>query len=732
MLARKALARGVLRLLMLALAGLALLPAAAAAHALVIASNPAPGARLAVSPPAIEATFSEPLNRSLSRLGLTRADGRPVAVRAVSEGPTRLGLKPIQPLARGVYEVRWHSVSADDGHTAQGTYYFGLQDSPGGHAGFGQAGPFAGAGWLLAVLDAAFNATLIAFCGGIFCSALLAPTGAPAGWLLAEARDLDRAARLWRGTIAVGVLATVTSLLATIADAAHAGGALNLEAVRGYLSSGTAGAERMAVAALLLLSVLAAVRQAPRRAAVLAALALAALVESGHASSARLPALAVGSDLIHLIAASVWLGGIVHIVATWLPRLSALGAAERRRIIAVVLPRFGRIALPAFVILAIAGAIDALTELGSVEALWNQSYGRVLVVKVALVAVIALVSYRHAFRLRPRLVSAGVEEPRLARRHWRLMAIEPILAVGVASAAALLIAYAPPVDLAAPRTARVRPALSVAEQAGPYIVNAQVSERGIGASLELRTLDALERPTAIAAEVPGAVRTGSCGDGCTRLELARTPRALTVELTLPHRRYRATLPIRYQPSAERVAQRLLGRVESAVSRLRSVAIRETLQSGQGAAEVTSYELSSPDRFAFQLSRGGRPVSEATILGDREWTRDAGHQAWQLSRYGGGGPPFSTATYLAWWMPYASHPQLLGRSSEPGRDQADIATVSRLPGLGAVWLRLRIDLTHSRVTQIRMITTAHFMTQTWSAFNAPEAIESPTSGPIAHP
>jgi hypothetical protein len=46
--------------------------------------------------------------------------------------------------------------------------------------------------------------------------------------------------------------------------------------------------------------------------------------------------------------------------------------------------------------------------------------------------------------------------------------------------------------------------------------------------------------------------------------------------------------------------------------------------------------------------------------------------------------------------------------------ADIATLSELQGIGPVWLRLRLDLTHRRLLHLRMITAAHFMTQTWAA------------------
>jgi putative copper export protein len=74
-----------------------------------------------------------------------------------------------------------------------------------------------------------------------------------------------------------------------------------------------------------------------------------------------------------------------------------------------VLDRFGRIALPAFVVVVTAGAANALIELGSVSQLWQTAYGRVLIVKIALVSAIVAASYTHALLTPP---------PRRGGRPW--------------------------------------------------------------------------------------------------------------------------------------------------------------------------------------------------------------------------------------------------------------------------------------------------------------------------
>ena len=174
----------------------------------------------------------------------------------------------------------------------------------------------------------------------------------------------------------------------------------------------------------------------------------------------------------------MWLGGIAVIAIAWLPRLPELGAVGRRRIVEVVLPRFGAVALPAFFTLVVAGGLNAATELGSPQALWSAGYGRVLLVKTALVAVVALLSYRHALRFdrgcwpRGSRLSPGAAPLAATGRR-------AIVSAGIVVAAALLLAYAPPIDLSRTVASAAVPAgaardasaegsqLSVAGEAGP-------------------------------------------------------------------------------------------------------------------------------------------------------------------------------------------------------------------------------------------------------------------------
>jgi copper transport protein len=717
-----------------------------------VRSSPTPGVELHSAPTVVSAGFSEPLNRLLSGLTLSGPRGDRVAGALGNSGVTGLTFTPRKRLGQGVYEIRWHSVSADDGHALDGTYYFGVGAPAPAGASSSQANPLSGTGWLRVLLRAAFDAALLFFCGGVFCAALLSRGRQPAAWLLPDRGDSPsddeqalRAARLWWRTVWVGFAALLLGIADTLADAANAGQSLSSHALHSYLLTDLTGEARIATLAAIALATAVAALRARVRAGVLAVLALAALTVSGHANSADPRALAIAVDLVHLAAAATWVGGIAQIASAWLPRLRTLNVDARRALLQRVLPRFGRVALPAFATVVVAGIANALIQLGSVSSLWNESYGRVLIVKMALVGAIALASYAHALRIRPRLLHGDAQDG-LERRHWRLLGSEPLLGACVVLAGALLIAYPPPSRIPAAQAAPGRPPtalsvphppsaalapgqLSVAEEAGSDIVAAWVSHVPGGLSVKIRTLNVLEQPTAAPLRLLHGTLSDSCGLGCHTARISGSPSVLAVAVSNYGHTNTARLPIHYDPASGKLAQRLLSQLEAAEAKLPSAAVHERLASGPGAANITTYELQAPDRFAYQLRRADRPIADTIIVGAKQWSRSRGQRKWLPSSYGGGSQPFSASSYLTWWTDYATEPRLLKLYGSGASRIAEVATLSEIPSLGPVWLRLRFDLFHRRLLHLRMITAGHFMTQVWSAPKQPPSIQPPPAADV---
>src|SRR5206468_1919721 len=70
--------------------------------------------------------------------------------------------------------------------------------------------------------------------------------------------------------------------------------------------------------------------------------------------------------------------------------------------------RFSTVALASVVVLSATGVIRALGELSAVSQLWSTGYGRTLIVKTALLGLLAFVGWLNRYRLIPRGDAAGL------------------------------------------------------------------------------------------------------------------------------------------------------------------------------------------------------------------------------------------------------------------------------------------------------------------------------------
>jgi copper transport protein len=104
---------------------------------------------------------------------------------------------------------------------------------------------------------------------------------------------------------------------------------------------------------------------------------------AGHASSGRWVPIAIPADTIHVGAMACWLGGLVVVFAVVMPRKDP---DEMR----AVLVRFSGLALACVVALVITGAFQGYRQVGSIEALKETDYGRILIVKLIVFAALII------------------------------------------------------------------------------------------------------------------------------------------------------------------------------------------------------------------------------------------------------------------------------------------------------------------------------------------------------
>ncbi len=393
--------------LILSLFLLLTLSAAAFAHAALISAEPADNAILTGSPARFVLTFSEPV--APLKLTLVAPDGTPRRLSDFHTEGATVSIKAPANLAHGTHVLSWRVVSAD-GHPVAGSLLFSIGAPSAAPATTEPIDwPLRAAIWSGKVL---LYAGLFLGIGGAFSLA----------WL-ARGRDGFRAiaALLLVGLAAAPVSLGLKGLDALDAPLSHwADPAI----WRAALSTSLAWTVLIAAVALGL-GLLSLVLPGRR---LLAAAALAgigaALAASGHASAAEPQWLTRPLVFLHGTGIAFWTGALLP-----------LGLALKRRSpdAPVFLARFSRTILPVVAILALSGAGLAVIQVQTPDALLTTAYGRLLTVKLALLAVLFGLAALNRWRLTG---PAEAGNRRSTARLSRSIAAEMLLVLAVFGVAA--------------------------------------------------------------------------------------------------------------------------------------------------------------------------------------------------------------------------------------------------------------------------------------------------------
>jgi len=338
------------------------------AHAQLVASSPGAGGIVAESPDEIRLIFSEPLESQVTSVDIVDLNGAPVLTRVGEVDPTdpyALVLTDPQ-LPDGVYRLTWRTLSAADGHTAEGFFNFGIGDVPGSLAGGPQGVTHSDTdpagvigrwltyiGLLLALGMAAFHRVVI--------------------------REGPMPAALVRLLAAGLLVSTAATLVAATLDALEAGSVVD------YLFGTRVGGLQLARAVVSAAGGAALLFVAPRAAGVVAAatgfVGIILLVAAGHSAAVPGVASLIG-QVVHVAAASVWIGGIAGLLA--IVRWPGLVAGPNRRPpeLIVLVPRFSALALVSIGLVGLTGVHAAWTQTGVLVPIGTE-YGRTLLMKAA-------------------------------------------------------------------------------------------------------------------------------------------------------------------------------------------------------------------------------------------------------------------------------------------------------------------------------------------------------------
>jgi copper transport protein len=638
---------------LLPLALLALvLPPSAFGHASLVRSDPRDGAVIGAAPKTVRFTFDDDVRaqsgiKAVKNGGGSVLGGKPYVVAG------RVLVVPLRPgLGDGDYTVLWRVLS-DDGHALEGAIAFGVgtgrpPPSPALSVDNGPGARDVVSRWL-------FFAGLLTAVGTAFFRLALGPI---------------------RSRVLLG------SFLLVFLGGSDAIGHASLSTRFGTVMAIAAGIA--AVGALF--AALTPLYPMLEWFAIAAALALLPLPTlAGHALDAGRSPLEVPVDLLHVAAASFWLGGLASLV------LALRGGAEREPLVR----RFSNVALVSVVVLASTGVIRAISELDGVSQIWTTGYGRTLIAKTALLAVLITIGWVNRFLLIPHHDFGGLR---------RSVAAELLLFVGLAAAVGLLTDLRPGRDRAsaarvteatAPPPLPAKRMVVLAREDGELAIVLAVRPPGG----ELTVMDSSGRGVDGLDVTIGGARAGSCGAGCYGAFFQPRP---NVSVTLDGRAFSFQVPESPHPAGA-----ILARATRAFRRLRSVDYVEDLASSPQDRVIADFTLERPDRLEYRIRRGASGI----IIGGRRWDRAPGGK-WISS------PQTRTQQPEPIWAGPVTNAYLLETT-------ASTYLISFLKPFGPAWFTVRFDRKTLLPRDLRMTAAAHFMTHRYTRFNAPARITAPS-------
>ena len=393
------------------------------AHAFLESSDPAANAVLATAPASVKLRFTEPLETSYSRADLYDQSGAQVPGATSSIGPDPQSMSVTLPsgLGNGTYSLLWRTLSAADGHTAEGYLPFTI----GTQADIRIVAPPVVSNTTSALPDWAQAASRLLALAGL--AAVVAiwpiwlfvvrPAIAPT-WQLGP--KITRRARAY----AVGAIlfAAIADMFALVVQAFSISGTSNpLAALTTTLADtryGTWWLVRVGVLLLYAASLLGAAWWWPwrRRSVTLLLLVASAILPLpfsmiSHASAEGAgQATAIAFDFAHLLGASVWSGGIVFLLVSLGPTLARLTAAGRRVVLGRAVPRFSLVALCAWSVIVLTGLYAAWLQVGNITALTTTPYGQTLILKLILILPLLALGAFNLTVVTRKLRSAKTEE----------------------------------------------------------------------------------------------------------------------------------------------------------------------------------------------------------------------------------------------------------------------------------------------------------------------------------
>ncbi|GAB3857449.1 copper resistance protein CopC [Nocardioides maradonensis] len=443
-----------------------LLSPSAYAHAMVVASDPAPGSLLRTAPKDVSITFDEAVTVVPDAVRVYGPDGSRVdrgAVLRPGGAGDEVGVA-IDARAEGTYLVSWRVVSADS-HPVTGAFTFSVGKRSGAPT-VAAVGSDPGLGKLLGLARSVGYAGSALLLGGTL---LLGLAGPPAP---GQARGRRRLLGIGLAALVGG--AVVALLVQGAYDAGLGWSATGRPSLVGDLLATTFGhGLLLRIAAAVAFGVVLAAGRGIVRSVLLVLCGLGVVISFAMTGHGVAGPLQLVSTSVHVAVASIWLGGLAVLAVLVLPK-----PADAR----VLVTRFSRVAAVCVAVLVVTGTYQAWQQVGAWGALTATTYGRELLVKLGLVLLVLV-----AASFSRRWVEGPDTNP--VARLRRSVETELVLGMAVIGVTAVL-------ATTMPATVAYHPSVSAHLVAGPDRVEVAAVPAGDRTmDLDLVLLDGAQRPT---------------------------------------------------------------------------------------------------------------------------------------------------------------------------------------------------------------------------------------------
>jgi copper transport protein len=387
------------------------------AHAILQKSTPSNNSVTRTSPATVSLSLNEAVETAFGSIRVYDCGGGRVdSGKIVRPSKDEVAVRIDRKLPRGTYTVTWRVISADS-HPVAGAFVFNVKKANAGSCKqvFGATTP----GTITALfkfMRALDFALILLVVGGAVVLLLVLRSAAP------ELRS-----RLYRILAGLSFGLVVAGALCIVLQGAVAGGfglseAFRWDTVHSVLQTrfGRAFLWQLGLAVVVGAAALLASRSRKLEPLPLIAVFLLPTISAaGHARTSG--TIALVADMVHLAAGSTWVGGLAFTVLALL-----LAGADRWPLASRAVPRFSILAVISVVALIAAGSLRGYEEVRAFHGLWDTTYGKLLLAKIALVLpLLALGAYNNRYAV-PRLkrqIASAIEQRRFLRAAGAELAI---------------------------------------------------------------------------------------------------------------------------------------------------------------------------------------------------------------------------------------------------------------------------------------------------------------------